>query len=189
MSAGISNFNGFLNDADIMKRAYIFLFAAILACACQKNPVDRVCGSYSFRNGGILEILGSIPPIGDLLPAKDTVFKASLVPESGQMRILPNGEDAVVVTMNVTGESPVVFNGKMADGKVILSPVEREISVHDALGILDMPIDVLASIDGEGTIYGNTVVFEMQYRGTFNSGYVPCQIISSNVNCIATRNE
>lgn len=171
-----------------MKRTYILLIAAILACACQKSPVDTISGSYSFKNGGVLEVLGTLPNTG-ILPTRDTVFKSSLVPENGQMRILPKGGDELVITMNITGGSPVIFNGRLTDGKVVLSPTERKISMFDELSALDIPVDALVNVDGEGTLYGNTLVFEMHYQGTFKSGNIPCRILSSKVNCVATRNE
>lgn len=172
-----------------MKRAYILIFAAILACACQKSPVDAVSGSYSFKNGGVLEILGNQPAVGEILPERDTVFKSSLVPESGQMRILPKVGDEIVITMNITGGNPVVFNGRLSDGRIVLSPVERTVSIMNELSILGTSIDTPVSVEGEGAIYGNTIIFEMQYNGTFKSGSTSCKILSSNVNCVATRNE
>ena len=92
-----------------MKRFYIFFIAAILACACQKSPVETISGSYSFKNGGGLEILGKLPAIDGILPERDTGIKSSLIPESGQMRILPKGGNEVIITMNVTGGNPIIF--------------------------------------------------------------------------------
>lgn len=172
-----------------MKKAYIFLIAALVVCACQKSPVDRISGSYSFKNGGTLEVLGKIPSDIGTLPGRDTVVNSSLVPESGQMRILPKGSDEIVVTMNITGGNPVIFNGKLTDDKIILSPVERKVTMFNELNAIDLPIDVSVKVQGVGTIYGNTLVFSMEYNGNFTSGDIPCRILSSNVNCIATRNE
>ena len=167
-----------------MKRIFILFLFAFVACACQKSPADSLCGSYSFKTGGYLEILAS-----GITPAGDTVVNSSVVPESGQMRILPKGGDELVITMNITGGSPVIFNGRLTDGKVVLSPTERKISIFDELSALDIPVDALVNVDGEGTLYGNTLVFEMHYQGTFKSGSIPCRILSSKVNCVATRNE
>lgn len=172
-----------------MKRFYIFFIAAILACACQKSPVETISGSYSFKNGGVLEILGKLPAIDGILPERDTVIKSSLIPESGQMRILPKGENEVVVTMNVTGGNPVVFNGVVSDGKITLSPVERKISILNEFCEAGLPADALVSVDGVGTIYGNTLIFDMSYKGNFYIRDIPCKILFSNVKCVANRNE
>lgn len=158
----------------IMRRLYLFLFAAVLVCACQKNPVEAVSGNYSFKTGGVLETNG------------ETI---SLVPESGQMKILPDGGDKVVITMNVTGGGAFVFNGTLSGSKITLSQIEREVLMLDGFGILELPAGALLRVGGEGTVYGNTLVFTMDYSGSFKSGNVVCNILSSNVNCIATRNE
>ena len=167
-----------------MKRIFILFLFAFVACACQKSPADSLCGSYSFKTGGYLEILAS-----GITPAGDTVVNSSVVPESGQMRILPKNRDEVVVTMNVTGGSPVVFNAAVSDGKIVLEPTSRKITLFNELSFFDFPTDAVVGAEGIGSLYGNTLVFDMEYHGKFETAVRQYTILFSKVNCIATRNE
>lgn len=157
-----------------MKRKTIILcmLAVVLLSSCSKDPVKSVCGSYSFKSGGYLEIRNK---------ATDSLHICHILPESGQMRILSSSGNSVKVTMNVALGSPEVFDGTVEDGVIRLSPQEKRVPLFRDLTLLDIFDNRLLSVSGEGEKFDGTIIFRMDYRGD--------GVVSSHVNCIATANE
>lgn len=174
-----------------MKKSIILLmFAALAFASCQKSAVENLSGSYSFKTGGLLQLKTTVKSFeGGKLVDKDTVIVRSLVPESGQMRILPDSGDKAKVTMNITAGGPVVYDASVQDNSVSLSTVSRKLPVYREESLLDFIEEVLVSCSGTGTLYGNTIVFDIKCEGDFKLGDWPCTILSSDVKCVATRNE
>lgn len=128
--------------------------------------------------------------VKDTIGSRDTVFNRYLSPESGQMHILGAGADAVKLTMNVTGGNPAVFDGLAGNGALTLLPCRRQIGIiPDDEGEEGQSVSFLLTVSGTGRKYENMVLFELDYRGKYDYDDMAGEISSSNVNCIATKNE
>lgn len=173
-----------------MKFKGIIIFVAMVALgSCQKSPVQEFCGSYSFKTGGFLELSAKYYQAGiDAFEVRDTVIQRSISSESGQMRVVADSGNNILMTMNVTGGSLIVMNGTVDGNNVTFGPVERKILVFKESG-LDLVEDVKVKVSATGRRLGNSIILDFDYEGNFTLGAYPCTIISSNVKCAANRNE
>lgn len=162
-------------------KGIIFFVAMVALCSCQKSPVQEFCGSYSFKTGGFLELSAKYYQA-------DTVIQRSISSESGQMRVVADTGNNILMTMNVTGGSLIVMNGTVDGNNVTFGPVERKILVFKESG-LDLVEDVKVKVSATGRRLGNSIILDFDYEGNFTLGGYPCTIISSNVKCAANRNE
>lgn len=160
------------------KSLFIFSIVLFALCSCQKTPVQNFCGSYSFKTGGHLELSG-----------KDTVFTRSLLPENGQLRIVEASGDRVKLTMNVFVGSPVVFDGTVNGNSITLEPIDRRVVIYRDTELVDLFDEVLLKVWGTGEKYGNSLIINLEYGGSFRLGLIPCTVKSSNVKCVAVKNE
>ena len=171
------------------KSLFIFSIVLFALCSCQKTPVQNFCGSYSFKTGGHLELLGKVFDMENPLVLKDTVFTRSLLPENGQLRIVEASGDRVKLTMNVFVGSPVVFDGTVNGNSITLEPIERRVVIYRDTELVDLFDEVLLKVWGTGEKYGNSLIINLEYGGSFRLGLVPCTVKSSNVKCVAVENE
>lgn len=173
-----------------MKKYVIILFAAALAlCSCQKSPVEQFSGRYSFKTGGELDLKTRVLDLDwGGLKMKDTIIRRAIVPESGQMRIVSDSGNRVVVTMNVTAGNLVVIPATVSGNDIILDPVSRKILVCRETGLL-LWEEVPVIVSGIGRKMDNSVIIDLEFEGEFNLGVFPCEVVASNVNCVANKNE
>lgn len=168
---------------------FCLLIAAVAVCSCRKSPVENICGSYSFKTGGALELKTRVIDVesgGVLL--KDTIIRRNVVPESGQMRIISESGDRVVISMDIFAGDLVVMNAVVNGDDIILDPIDRKVFVFRESGLSVME-GVNVNVSGSGKRLGGSVILDLKYQGSFDLGLYPCTIVSSNVNCVANRNE
>ena len=167
-----------------MKQFLTALSLLLLLCACSQDGPAGFKGYYSFKTGGSLQFSGTVT---DIRGARDTTFIRHLVPESGQMHVLRDEGDRMIVTMNITGGDPVVFEATLSDGVLTLEPVLRSALVRPALG--DESIRCDFTVSGEGRKYEKMILFDLEYEGSIPILGFEGEISSSDVHCIATENE
>lgn len=160
------------------------IFSLLLLCACTAGSPAGFKGYYSFKTGGFITVSGVYT---DLRGSRDTAFVRHLVPESGQMHVLRDGGDKMVVTMNITGGDPVVFDAYVSDGELILDPVLRSVRLHPALGDEEFRYDLM--VGGRGRKKDNMILFDLEYSGDFPFIGLEGSVTGSEVHCIATENE
>lgn len=165
-------------------KQFLTALALILLCACSQNSPAAFKGYYSFKTGGSLVFTGTVT---DIKGRRDTTFYRYLVPESGQMHVLKDKGDKMIVTMNVTGGDPVVFNASISGGVLTLEPVLRSVQVRPVLGNEAVRSDF--TVSGEGRKYDNMILFDLNYEGSFPIVGFMGKVSSSDIHCIATENE
>ena len=167
-----------------MKQFLTALALLLLLCACSQDGPAGFKGYYSFKTGGSLEFSGTVT---DIRGTRDTAFIRHLVPESGQMHVLRDKDDRMIVTMNITGGDPVVFEASVSEGVLTLEPVFRSALVRPALGDETLRGDF--TVSGEGRKYENMILFDLEYEGSIPILGFEGEVSASDVHCIATENE
>ena len=160
-----------------------WLMLLLLAASCTKGPA-AFKGDYSFKTGGYLTVSGTV---SDLLGQRDTTFIRHLVPESGQMHVVREEGDRMVVTMNITGGDPVVFPATVDGSEIILEPVLHSLLLRPAIGDETVRQDFMVS--GTGRKYDRMILFELECEGTFRHLNLDGEVSESEIKCIATENE
>ena len=168
----------------MMRKIFYGMAALLLMASCNPAGPSAFSGYYSFKTGGFLQIAGTVT---DLSGKRDTTFVRHLVAESGQMHVLRESGDKMIVTMNITGGDPVVFPAAVSDGAIVLEPVLRSVLVRPALG--DDAIRHDFTVSGTGRKYDNMILFDLFYEGDFRDGWLEGTVEESGVKCIATENE
>ena len=163
---------------------FLTALVLLLLCACSQDGPADFRGYYSFKTGGSLVFSGNVT---DLRGSRDTTFYRHLVPESGQMHVLRDAGDKMVVTMNITGGDPIVFEATVSGGVLTLEPVFRSVLVRPALGDESLRGDF--TVSGEGRKYDNMILFDLDYEGSIPILGFEGEVSSSDVHCIATENE
>lgn len=125
----------------------------------------------------------------DTLAIRDTSFLRHLVAESGQMHILNDSGDEMIVTMNITGGDPVVFRALHQEGKLTLSPSRRMVPVRPDEDEQDESVLCDMTVSGTGVRYDNMILFRMEYSGRYSFKDLEGNVSASRVDCIATENE
>lgn len=167
-------------------------WAGILLCAgflvsCSKEA-GRYEGSYSFKTSGSLLLRGQGGLLGDSAALGRDSLVAPLVNEFGQMNVVVTDKHAqsLLVTMNVLGGDAVSFEADASSESIVLRPKER----HVLLRISDLSESrVRVEASGTGHRYGDVLLFEFDYQGTVEENGIRYQIASSQVECVAERNE
>lgn len=191
----------------------ILLSLCCVMSSCSRQGKALFRGSYSFKTGGTIEISGEVLDIlrdtvkvdtivtgfifkdttyryhvvSDTVGSHDTSFVRNLVPEKGQMRIVENGTDSVMVTMNITGGNPLVFRGTAEGSVLTLLPALRTARLETERLLSVDKLEVSAS--GKGRRYENVVILQMDYAGDYKLNGFEGRITSSRINCVATENE
>lgn len=173
-----------------MKKIFISLIAACAVMAgCQKTGPDLFLGNYSFKSGGYVEISGKVKPSREGDVPRDTSFIRHLSNESGQMHIVKGTDGRLKVTMNIIGGTPVVFDATASSDAITLAPVNRQMIVYPDLTTLGQDIAMMLTVEGVGHRFQNTIIFEMNVKGSYDTFRVEGEISKTFVNCIATENE
>lgn len=189
-----------------------------VACACEKEGVQRFRGNYTFKTGGTLTVkalaaadepadpenpadgpaesdgqTGQEEPAadeGESGPAEELSTMA-IASESGQMDIVVTDKAAgsMIVTMNVVGGTVVTFDAS-ADGKtLILSPLSRQITLSPANYSSDAVRPVAdVEISGYGERFDNIIIFRLEYKGNYTFAGKKYEIVGSSIDCVAKQN-
>lgn len=128
--------------------------------------------------------------VNDTLAVRDTSFLRHLVAESGQMHILNDNGDEMILTMNITGGDPVVFSALYREGDLILSPTRRMVAIRpDDEEKSDESVLCDMTVSGKGRRYDNMILFKLEYAGDYSYEDMDGTVSESRVDCIATQNE
>ncbi len=142
----------------------------------------------------LLDSLGiSLPDLRDslgidndvTLPTTDGTFKSSLTSESGQMNIVPTGENSMIVTFNIIGGDVLVFDATVDGKKITLSPISRILTIKDE----GLTFTIDATLEGTGERYDDVVVFTLNYTGSTSYLVYDYTITESSVKCVAKVNK
>ena len=167
-----------------MRKIFYGMAALLLMASCNPAGPSAFSGYYSFKTGGFLQITGTVT---DLSGQRDTTFVRHLVAESGQMHVLRESGDKMIVTMNITGGDPAVFPAKVNGSEIVLEPVLRNVLVRPAVGDESVRHDF--KVSGTGHKYDNMILFDLTYEGDFRHLNLQGTVTGSEVKCIATENE
>lgn len=172
-----------LNRVSYMRRiikisALVAVLAAVL-CSCTKEGTGRFKGNYSFKTSGSISVREKDNPSAD-------VIRLNLSDESGQMDILETDrtDGKMMVTMNVLSGPVLVFDAEADGGTLKLLPKSRILTVRH--GVEQLSVEV--TVEGTGSRYDNSVIFNMNYSGSYIRGDVGYEIIESDVQCVAKMN-
>ena len=167
---------------------------------CEKTGVKRFEGYYSYKTSGTIDIYvyGSIS-ITDSVGVEHTItidetYTADVITESGQMHIAETGKDAVVLTMNAMLGDVVVMDGVTSKKILTLKPTERIVRFNWPELIADLNVfgnqtSQVLTVDAVGNRYGDILIFDMNYSGSWKRLGINFEIVSSNVKTVATLNE
>lgn len=167
-----------------MKKFLLSLLGLLALVSCNREGPGAFKGYYSFKTGGFLTVTGTV---SDEKGERDTSFVRHLVAESGQMHVLREDGDKMIVTMNITGGDPAVFPAKVNGSEIVLEPVLRNVLVRPAVG--DDAVRHDFKVSGTGHKYDNMILFDLTYEGDFRHLNLQGTVTGSEVKCIATENE
>ena len=127
--------------------------------------------------------------VNDTISSRDTSFVRHLANESGQMRILSDGDSGVKVTYSVTGGAPVVFDARVDGDALTLLPVQRAVNLYVSPGSGSFSSQSMLGFAAVGRRYENTIILDVDVQGEYSSLGLDGVITTSHVNCIAVENE
>ena len=166
-------------------KQFLTAVALLILCSCSQDDPLGFKGYYSFKTGGSLVLSGTVTDSEG--ETRDTTFTRHLIPESGQMHVLRGEGDKMIVTMNITGGDPVVFDAYLSNDVLTLEPVFRSAPVRVELG--DESIRGEFTVSGKGRKYENMLLIDLDYKGTLPITDFEGEVTSSDVHCVATENE
>ncbi|MBQ7631783.1 MAG: hypothetical protein IJS82_03370 [Paludibacteraceae bacterium] len=129
-----------------MKKIFInhyslFIILAVLLSSCQ-DQVQQVTGTYSYKISGSAEV------------STDSVVLSN---EQGAMDLIRIDTTAALLTFNELRGATYVANATIHGKTIELSPYKRNLTI----GSRTYPI----TASGTGTIYENTLVLTLSYKG------------------------
>ena len=151
--------------------------------------VDTLINEYPIGGRTVKDTSYRYHVRNDTLSSRDTMFLRHLVAESGQMHILRDNGDRMIVTMNITGGDPVVFSAVHKDGSLLLSPTRRMVAVRPDEDESDESVLCDMTVSGTGRRYDNMILFRMDYSGKYSFRGLDGTVCESRIDCIATENE
>lgn len=152
------------------------------------TSIDTIVNNYKVTGREVHDTTYKYHIIRDTLGSRDTSFLRHLVAESGQMHILKDSGDEMILTMNITGGDPVVFTAKCEDGQLTLSPTRRMVGIRPGDDD-DDNVSCDLTVSGTGRRYDNMILFRLFYAGKYSYDGLDGVIYDSRVDCIATENE
>ncbi len=156
------------------------LMACVSSCS-EKEGASLFEGNYSFKTSGSLNVQRTSPESTDA-PAEATLY---LTAESGQMNIVKDGKDQVIITMNIIGSDVLVFKGEVDKTTLNITQAKRVIDVRD--GAVSATFD--CTVSGQARRYDNLLIFTLAYDGNGTSSLYNYAVTSSEVNCVAKLNK
>ncbi len=162
----------------------MLLVVCVSSCS-NKEGAALFEGSYSFKTSGSLKVEKTLSEeIGDESPSS-TEATLSLTAESGQMNIVKDGKNQVIITMNIIGSDVLVFKGEVSGQTLNITEAKRTANIHD--GSISAAFD--CTVNGYAKKYDDLLIFTLSYSGDGSSALYSYTIISSEVNCVAKLNK
>lgn len=125
-----------------MKKYCLLLLLLLPVVGCQ-NEIKYLEGTYSYKTSGKA-----------VIDAGDSTNTVVLEDEIGAMEIIGQSDNRVILTFNQLAGSAYTTSATLNDSILTLVPFERVITYerkHDV------------TVSGKGYIYGQTIVFDLQY--------------------------
>lgn len=151
-----------------------------VTCSCEKQGIALYEGYYSYKTSGSVEVEKTL--IESSEKSEDTL---ALLAENGQMNILKNGDDKLIITMNAIGGDVVVFDAEVIDNNLIVSEFSRLVKIEDG----SRTVSFNCNVSGSGKKYDNVIILDLNYSGSASTTLYNYTIKSSAVKCVAKVNE
>lgn len=127
-----------------MKKIGLIVLLGLVLAGCQ-TEVKRLEGTYSYKTSGKAVISDN-----------DSTRTVVLKDETGAMEIIGQQGDNVLLTFNQLAGSAYTTTGVLRDSILSLDAFDRVINHEKNYDIV---------VSGQGHVYGNTIVFDLQYTG------------------------
>lgn len=124
-----------------IKYKIVILFLGLMLLSACKNELQQTAGEYSYKISGMVMV--------------DTA-EVPLTNEAGVVYI-NEANDALVLTFNMVIGDIYQTEAEVKNKKITLTPYERVIEVYSR--------DYKVKISGEGDVYDNNIVLNLQYSG------------------------
>ncbi|MGN1225728.1 MAG: hypothetical protein ACI4TL_00660 [Candidatus Cryptobacteroides sp.] len=148
--------------------------------SCEKQGVALYEGYYSYKTSGSVEVERTL--IESSEKSEETL---SVVSENGQMNILKNGDNKLIITMNAIGGDVVVLDAEVVDKELVISEFSRMVKIEDG----SRTVSLNCKVSGSGKKYDNVIILDLNYSGSGSSTIYSYNIKSSSVKCVAKVNE
>lgn len=149
--------------------------------------IDTTVNTITIAGIPVRDTVFTYRTVEDTIAVRDTFVTRRLVTESGQMHILRQDGDSLVITMNITGGDPVVMGGRADGNDITIGKKRRFVQVYESNNILYKNVDM--TVSGSGKRYDNMVILDLYYEGEYSDSGFDGTVSESRVNCIATENE
>ena len=149
--------------------------------------VDTTVRTITIAGFPVTDTVYTYRTVEDTVAVRDTFVTRRIVTESGQMHILRQDGDSLVITMNITGGDPVVMGGRANGNDITVGKTRRFVPVFDSNNVLFKMVDM--TVSGSGKRYDNMVILDFFYEGEYSEEGFDGTVSESRVNCIATENE
>lgn len=178
----------------LMKKIFFFLLAGLSMILTSCNDADIASGSYSYKLSGKVTLRNS-----------ESRTDVNLADEIGQMDIVKLSSDSVLIIMNQLNGSVIKATGYVDNQTITLEPYQRSLyfshslkdtidlslledlfNIEDNSIILEQASTFDFTVNGQGTIYNDLVVFSLTYDGKTREGNVYAS--GKDINLIAKRN-
>ncbi len=168
-------------------KKYLICFVAILLgvgtlTSCQKDPAANLAGTYTYKTSGSV----TVQPKEDYT-GEETSFTFDLVNEEGQMTLVQEGENHLLVACNALAGDAYTYTLDVDDEG------EVETEGHPRKSITVKPLSLPighgnVEFEAEGKLYGDVLIFSTKYAGTITVAGFEMDIIDSKVETVAKRN-
>ncbi len=184
-----------LNDMKIRIFAVALTISALLACGCTKDASLELTGSYTYKISGTLTLM-SVDLTSMSQSERDSLSRLGidvspcvlqLMPEQGQMHVLDDRNNGVIVTFNDILGNAAVASGTVSESSITLKDGNTKTATVSKDGIIPLGSGIV-TYSGSGRKYDDMLVIDMTYAGTVNVGGFDMTVISSEVHCVAQHN-
>ena len=179
----------------IIKAATVLLLAANLFSSCSKDSSDSFAGTYTFKTSGTVTLMATA--LVGLDDATLAAYKAAgvdvdpvtlgLYPEQGQLNVLKDDDGSFVLTFNNILGNAEITSATLQDGTLTLCGTDTKAAqVTDGIDKIGAGI---VAFSGTGRMLEDVLMLQMQYQGAFSVKDVPMTVVSSDVKCVAKKNQ
>ncbi len=171
-----------------MRFSHLFFIAGtllLMGCASSCSNKEGAAlyeGNYSFKTSGSLNVEKKLSDDESADTSEKTLY---LTAESGQMTIVKDGKNQVIITMNIIGSDILVLKGEVDDQTLVITQAKRALTVHDGTA----SVDFNCNVSGQARKYDDLIIFTLTYGGSGTSSLHDYTITSSEVNCVAKLNK
>jgi len=185
-------------NSEAMKKYMIETLAVLAAMsaftACQKDETSSLAGRYTYKASGTVTVQTRVEEaepgeeVGEeTTPEEPQVFTFNLVNEEGQMSIIEQSADSLLVACNAIGGDAYTFTAleNATDSLLISGTPVKSISVNT-----DAVVRGHGNVGftGGAKLYDDVLVYTCKYSGVVSIAGVEMDIIDSDVEIVARKN-